>query len=425
MAREHNNFKAGLFVLTALALGVAAVFILSDFERLFLPRQKVLVHYFLADGLQGLKGGAAVTLGDQPIGEVIKIIDELDAGKARVTGKIVTVSIPARYQIYQNAVVELNAPPLGSGTKLNFRSVGEGAAYDGKTPLEGTLAGSSLAKNFIREAGIGEEQREQIRTIIANVANITTNVRKDLPDLTQRIRVILDKAGPVMDKVDASLDNLKAASADLKTILADAKDRRTVWFDRVDSITGKADKAVGTVQGIVSDKEPAIRNSIDNLESITKTAREKTMVQISDALDKAIASLENFKKLSEDARGFVTAQRPVLERALANAQITTDQLKLTAIELRRSPWRLLYAPGDNEIANDNLYDAARSFAQAAGALDAAVESLRAISNDKTANPEQVKLMLDHLESLYKKYGEAEARFWETLKAPPGPGSPKK
>lgn len=423
MARENNSFKAGLFVIIALTMALVVVYILSDFKGLFERKQTILVQYRLADGLQGLKIGASVTLGDQPIGAVRGITDVSDADN-RVIGKRLTVSIPARYEIGQNAVVELKAPPLGSGAKLNIRSVGDGTPHDGVNPIVGALASSDLTQNLARDMGVQDEQRQQIREIIANIEAITTQVRTDLPELTTRLKTVLDKAAPIMDKADASLANLQAASDDLKTVLADVKERRGAWLNHVDSITAKTDETVAMVQTIVKDKEPAIRKTVDNIESITTTAREQTIVQIGEALDRAVAAMENFKAVSEETRAFIAAQRPVLERALANAQITTDQLKLAAIEVRRSPWRLLYAPGDDEIANDNLYDAARSFAQAAGALDAAVAGLRAVSNDEGGNPEEVTRMLEHLESLYAKYHEAETRFWQTLNTPPGKGSPK-
>ena len=102
------------------------------------------MYYPLEEGLQGLKEGAVVTLGDQPIGSVTLIEDKIvesEDGALRVVGKMITTSIPKRYDIFHNAIIELKAPLIGSGTWLNIRRVGEGSQYTGSTPITGRIAG--------------------------------------------------------------------------------------------------------------------------------------------------------------------------------------------------------------------------------------------------------------------------------------------
>ena len=80
----------------------------------------------------------------------------------------------------------------------------------------------------------------------------------------------------------------------------------------------------------------------------------------------------------------------------------------------------MYTPKDEELETDNLYDAARSFAMAAGALDTAAESLRAVAGRQAAgSKQQTAKMLDRLELLFGKFEEAEGAFWKALK--PGEG----
>lgn len=400
MSSQRDNIKAGLFVLLGIVLALVIVFALTDLQRLFEIKQNVKVFYQLSDGLKGLKNGAAVTLGGQPVGEVTQIEDRLDE-TGSVDGKLVTVSLPKRIKIYQNAMFELDRPAFGSGTKLNIRYVGEGALYDGTTPIPGDIAGSELTQQFTKNMGIEDLQRQQIKNIIANVEAITGKLRESVPQL--------------VDKLHPILDNATAATENIKTITADVRDRRKVWFDRIDGITEKADQSLTSVRDLLRDKDPQIRGTIDNVEEITSHVREKTMAQVDDALTKAQVSLDNLKTATEQVKIFVIGQRPVLERALANAQLTTDQLKLAAIEIRRSPWRLLYKPGDEELETDNLYDAARSFALAAGTLDAAAQSLQAVANQQPQNNEQINAMLEHLEKLFARYEEAEKEFWDALK----------
>lgn len=480
---ERDNVKAGIFVLLGLILALAVVYLLADTGRYFQNRQSVRVYFDLAQGLQGLKEGAQVTLGDQPVGEVTRIEDHRaephgegkhEAARAPVVvGKVVTCSIPAEYAIHWNAKIELMPPLLSSGTKLNIRSVGDGERYDPagtipegvarsarddeslfdllagdavtepaarphahqyrgpKDAIPGASGGSTLARSL----GIDDAQRAQIKMIIRQVAKLS---REDVPVLLAKLKALTDEAGPVVKNARTASEDLKAALEDARKTAAYAeevtgkvRERSGPWLDRIDATTASVKNATGTAEAIIKDKDPAIRSTIDNVEAITKTAREKTLAQVTEALDKANTAMADLSASSKEIRGLVAGQRPVIERALANAQLTTDQLKLAAIEVRRSPWRLLYSPGDKELETDNLYDASRSFAQAASALDSAVQSLRAIANQPAAQgtggaqapgvpPDDVKKMLDRLEKLFVKFHEAEDGFWKALKsqAPP-------
>jgi hypothetical protein len=51
------------------------------------------------------------------------------------------------------------------------------------------------------------------------------------------------------------------------------------------------------------------------------------------------------------------------------------------MEVRRSPWKLLYRPSGDELARENLYEAARAFAIASSDLRVAGETLRATMKD--------------------------------------------
>ncbi len=394
MIGERDNLKAGLFVLTGIVLALVVVFTFSNFERFFEDKQRVRVYYRLSDGLQGLKEGASVTLGDVPVGDVATISDHHEAETDRVIGEVVEVKIPKRYKIYQNAVVELVVPPLGSGTRLNIRSVGDTVPYDPEgEPITGRLAGSALTQSLMKDMGIEDEQRQQIKNIIANVESITATFRDDLPQISASVR---------------------EAVADVRTLVADVRDRSAVWMDRLDSITESADASLARVDTLLEDKEPDLRRIVENVRDISQTAKDDTLERITGALKTANEALDNAKDITSEMKTFVISQRPVLERTIANMQLTAAQLKLAAIEVRRSPWRLLYKPTDQELESDNLYDAARSFALAAGTLDATAQSLQHVVERQPQDTEQIAQMLDYLDELFERFRVAEQAFWKAV-----------
>lgn len=360
MNLERDNLTAGLFVLLGLALGLGLVFALADLDRFFEKTQHVDVVYSLRDGLRGLKVGAEVSLGDEPVGSVAAINDVVEDG--RVTAKRVSLTIPARYRLRRDAVIELVVPPLGSGTRLNIRSVGAGELYahDQKQPIEGAMAGSLLTDNLMRDAGIRDAQRRQIQRIIANIADITDALKTDVP-----------------------------------TLIADARQAATRLKD-----------AAARIDTLLADKDQTLRETLDNVHSLSG--------RLLPMIDEAKAVVDSARIAMTEVKTLILTRRPHLEKMLADLQITGEQLKLAAIEIRRSPWRLLYKPSQKELASDNLYDAARSFAMAASTLDATVQALAAVQQRDPADEPQLRELLDYLDAVTVRFTEAQGQFWTAL-----------
>jgi hypothetical protein len=87
----------------------------------------------------------------------------------------------------------------------------------------------------------------------------------------------------------------------------------------------------------------------------------------------------------------------------------SDQLKLTAIEVRSQPWRLLHTPTTKELSTQVLYDATRAYAEAASDLRAASEALQAVQNQDAAAE-----MSEQLSRSVEKYRAAEKALMDRL-----------
>ena len=482
MNPQRDNIKAGAFVLIGLTLAIAAIIILADPQSLFRKSQEVTIYYDLSDNLGGLKPGARVTMGGQPAGQVASIKHFNAAhGEAHVEGQLVTLSIPDNLTIHWDARIELERPPLGSNTTINIASVGmpKSPVYDASKmipdalyrsafpemaidpddkkaegemrplppgAIPGMVAGNTFTEDLIRDIGITETERIKIRRIVDHVEIITqdltrlsgalgsrggtvaqmidnleaatASLKKDVPEISETAKRTMAKVEGVVDKADTAMTKIDAAAADVKKLTGDVEQRSGKWLDNIDTVTSDAAAALASLRKLVAEKDPAVRRAIDNIEEITRSVREKTLRQIEVALDTATEAIENTRVATAEFKGLIISQRPVLERAIANAQLTTSQLKLAAIEVRRAPWRLLYTPEEKEIETDNIYDAARSFALAASTLDAAARSLQTVSDKDPQNKEQLKRMLDDLETLFTKFKDAEDEFWKALKDRP-------
>jgi len=410
MSQDKNNLKAGIFVAIGMILAIIVIFVLADIDQYFEQRQSVSVYFQLNDGLHGLKEGASVTLGDQLIGTVMAIQDRVETdrlGAMRVVGKDVKAQIPKRYDLYQNATIELKAPLIGSGTSLNIRSVGVGERYDGKRSIAGSIAGSAQVQELVREAGIQEKQREEIRSIIASFESMASTFREDVPVITQSVK-------DVLTDVHLTVVSLKQTVGDVGQIIGNAEQRHATWLDRIDRMTQSADQSLAVVHDLITDKEGQIRSTLDHVYGITEVTREKTVSQVTEVMDSTIEALASLKIILTELQSLAVGQRPVLEHTIANARLASDQLKLTAIEVRRSPWRLMYEPDEKELNTDNLYDAARSFALAAGVLDSTAQTLQALAARRAADDPRIKKMLEHLDAVFEEFKHAEEGLWKAI-----------
>ncbi|MCC6579827.1 MAG: hypothetical protein IT440_05250 [Phycisphaeraceae bacterium] len=453
MKLQRDNFKAGLFVLFGILLALVVVYILADLDHLTQKRQVVRVFYLLSDGVRGLKPGAAVTLGDQPVGVVDDIQSYADSqSPGQVRGLVVVCQIPDHVTLHWDALIELVAPPLGSGTRLNIRSVGGQSGSPRYTPgdampanivpgwamvgatdsakltdeqklarypgprdaIPGALAASSLVQDLTQNIGIKELQRKQIQSIIAHVEHMSAVLDEQVP-------VMMEKSNRLIAKVDGAIDKVHESLASTKEILSAVQAKVEPWSANLDAALDNTRAITAQTRSFLDQQMPSLEKTVANVQDTTAnlketsaTIRHTTMQQVQDAMATAQAALESLKTTSVRLKEFVTAERPVLDRAVANAQIMSDQLKLAAIEIRRSPWRLLHAPQPGEMETDNLYDAARSFALAAGALDSASRSIESMMADKPADAAEVRQMLDHLKALFGRFQQAENTFWNEL-----------
>ncbi|MCH8343277.1 MAG: hypothetical protein IH983_04750 [Planctomycetes bacterium] len=143
--------------------------------------------------------------------------------------------------------------------------------------------------------------------------------------------------------------------------------------------------------------------TIDKVEELLGTGKQ--------AMQEALAVIENigldFDRWAPDVR-----------EALADARLAAQSLKFAGIELRRSPWKILYKPSKSELEHELLYEAARSFAMAASDLKTASESVQRVMDrhaDRLNEDPQIvgrlnAFLLDYLDG----YEKAQQRLIDVL-----------
>ena len=414
--RNRNNVRAGVFVTIAIIIGLAVMIILTDaIGAIAHATDGYTVSFDVASGVANLKRGSDVRVGGVRMGRVTHIEPMLEPGKA--FRKIsVAFRVDRRIAIYADAHVLVTAPLIGSDSWLDIPNVGNPAAGP---PPDGQLIGISSVGMLT--SLLGAENAGKANEMMDNVHHFSEFLGEVPDEYHKRVVPLIDDVG--------------VAAADAKSVVHDFRESRwPTWAESVDRVltwatgaTGKLDGAIAEGQGLLSDSRavvnenrPQIKSIVDNVKTTTDTISTETVDKFHKLLDTGQQGLDQAVAALEDMRIDYGSWATNLGEALANANLATQQLKLTTIETRRSPWKLLYRPSADELQHELLYESARSFAVAAADLKAASESVQRIldqHSDKIAGDEDAYRRLERnlLDSL-AKYEKAQQQLLDVIVA---------
>ncbi len=408
MQGQRNNFLAGLLVVFTI-LGVVAAVVMIGSGLDYVGKDTYRVRFSLGEGVSGLKRGAGVRVGGVPAGNVKSVRFQRNAAGS-INGVIVEISIDSDIVLRENAVAELESPLLGTVGTINFPTLGAGAPLGPDDVLEGNIAPPSI----FAQAGYGDEQKGQVRNIL------------------QRFSEIGDKFSDAGDKAIGVLDDTKIVTGDFET-------KWPEWRGRVDSVTENLDRTVErgpeiaasveerieTIRQILEENRQPAKEGIASFQSGTEqfdqmmtTIREEYLAIAEEILDNANAAVADVGRSVSDVRGLIDEELPGVRRTLANLRLGSDQLRDTLVEVRRSPWRLIYRPDLRQLDYELLYSTARHYASSVEELRAATEALRGVvraaDQTRTVDQETVQRLLAGLEDAFTDFRAAQDELMREL-----------
>ncbi len=414
--RARNNARVGVFVSVALLLAVGVVIILTDvWETLTRPTDQYTVTFDVAGGVRNLKEGADVRIGGVVMGKVLAVEPRIHAGEA--FDKIdVDFSIFRPAVLYADAQILVTSPLIGADAWLDIPSVG--------TPQSGSFPEDGIAGI----AGIGA-----LTTILGpeNAAK-AGEMFDDAKQFTEFLATVPDeyeqRVVPILDNADSPAGDIAALTETIR------QENWPQWSASLDNVMDWANSATDTLdeifehgRGILADNRPKINTTIDNLQASSETVREvtqrfneETLAKVNELLDTGQSAMDTAVAVLEDVNREFDGWVPDIRDTLANARLAAQQLKLTMIEVRRSPWKVLHQPSVNELEHELLYGAARSFALAASDLKAASESVRRVldyhSDQIAADPQSAQRLNTFLLDSLSTYEKAQQRLIDVLLA---------
>lgn len=438
---RRNNIRAGAFTVTSLAVGFAILITLnsSAMSYLFGSFNTYTLVFSLEDGVEGLSPGAEVRVGGIPSGQVKTIrIAGLDTSDTANTFPHIEVDIEIdrRINLWSNAVAIRTPPVLGTNAWINISTVGG----PDQTTLNPTEFNGKKATVVKTNGGLlTSTPGDGLLTTIVGTSNANTTQRilDNIKDFTEFVD------GPLVDSFNT---DVKPALSDIHTITSTAATDFPGWSKDVTTTLGSVtdasgkldstmDEALATVKDarggvqniteIVRTNRASINEIIANIDtmtvdgvSITDTVRNTSLVKIDAALDAGTSAITDVAHIIQTVDLELASAIPTVRTFLQDALVAAGELKLATIEIRRSPWRMLYTPKPGELANENLFAAARNFTIAASDMRNAGESFQSIlqrfPDTLESDPDLRKDMESFLADSIARFQEAQARLFSVI-----------
>jgi len=170
-------------------------------------------------------------------------------------------------------------------------------------------------------------------------------------------------------------------------------------------------KNLNSATGTLDKKLPVV---MDDIHVVLDKAK-GTVDSITVALEDVKKTVANTRDITASGKSILASNRSKIDGMIASLKATGDNLKAATTEIRHSPWRLLYKPAPGEVANLNLYDSARQFAEGASSLNDAAAALRDALKDPNADQKKVQSLVDQLDKSFENFNQVEDGLWKSVK----------
>jgi len=429
-AASRNNVLAGLFVVGGLALGVGVSFMLG--ESAGMKGLAFTVRFSIEDGAAGLKKGSPVLLGGTQVGRVVKVAFAPGAGPGDPpVGVNVDVEVRGDLTLYENASVSLERPLLGTLSSVAIRSVGNAEAltnpektperplYSSKPVIEpGEVVPGSAMPALLAQVGLSKDQIASIGPTLAAVKESTEKFREMLRTVGPDVSAAVKEANTFIANLNVKFVAWEKDVATTLAEIAKASKQADPIMTEARGLMAKTDRGIDTIMAVVEENRTPIREAIASIESITEKTDTKLVEPVLEALLEADRSLEAFARGVNDVRTLLGESGFDVKHTIANFRLASEQLKLATVEIRSSPWRLMYKPSLKERETEDVYGAASAFANAASNVRGAAEALSAAAASATSTtpltPERLTALVEDLEAASRTYRDSGTTLMDEL-----------
>ncbi len=395
---KHNSLKAGLFILLSFVLILVVIIFIKGVRALFVPMQTRQARFALRDDLGGLRPGDNLRVGGYTVGSVKSIAIIRPAVVTQQPYILVTFSLPASYTLRKGAYLAVGGTLTGTSW-LDFSDLGTGPALPRTLILRGHANPASTVVAAVTALV------PQVQQVLAKV-NSTTIPRIDM-DLT---------------KVGGAADAVHAAADSGNQLLVTVQDQIKPVVATYDAIAAHADAMLVQVRKLA---HAGRVGAVGNLTAATATLKQK-LPALLDHVDQLVSSAQaalvlvnktfaNTTAISATAKTVVDRNADRINTLIGSLKSAAENLKQASVEIRHSPWRLIYKPSKKEMSNLSLYDAVRLFGSAARQLHHAATALAAAARNPAIPPAKVRQLMQQLQTTAHRFHAVERKLWSAVK----------
>jgi len=327
MSRRANPKLVGAFVLTAIALLVAAALVFGSFTFFETTRKFVV---FFQGSVDGLTQGSAVLFRGVPLGRV------LDVG-IRYDPKDSTLEIPVIIEI-RPGVIAKYSPTLNTNVELMKELIDRGL----RARLESAslVTGQQVVQlNFFPGTPVNLQKTDlpyfQLPTVPSPTQQIMSSVdvaARDLPTLIKQAAAVLDRAQQILSpENEAAIHTmLESAAALMKTLQADSE-----------SLGPLIDSAHNTIAGagqLTTHLDEVVQSNREDIRAIFKNFRQNTV-----SLNKLIDQLNQVATANRiPIRQFMDGTLPDFGALIVDTRNTVNKATAVLDSIERNPTRFIF-----------------------------------------------------------------------------------
>ena len=402
-----SGIKTGFFLFSGLLTFAFVAVTLAKLD-LFTNRTPYVIGFTVSDGVLGLSKGSDVRVGGLARGQVDSIVPMMGAD-GQLIGLRVNIEVDPEVRLHSDAVVLRMLPLLGTTASLNFIALGTA----GDVLPAGSLIQAAPSSGVLASL-LGPYNATKADQVIDNLATFSKFLASVPTEYNTRIVPALENANTVV--------------ADLRTDYSSWRTKISDTLGYAETSSQKLDASLTDVRDLWTRNGPKLDASVANLDTALASANDalkhinqETLGLVDSALRAAESTVDSFGKSVDIVHNLLLERSPDIAESLSNIRSASGQLRLAAMEVRRSPWKILYQPNTDQVAHENLYESARSFAMAAGDLRAAGDSLRLVVERDPGRYESDAKFREAVQSMVldalTKYELAQKQLNDVLMAP--------
>lgn len=435
MAKERNAFKLGIFTIIVVVVAVVVLMLIS--KGVSGRMSTVFIRFEPTTIMPSLAPGSFVLVGGQKVGRVdaTSLVRDTASDESKPTYYVeVKLSLRADIVLRADCSAFAEGPPLGGDgiVKIDLGKsdklfLGEFIAGSEPGGFAALLASVQNEFDATNPASLLGQLKMQLDPEAAS--SLMTKLHQSMVDINSMTaslanELTVSERATVLSKLHLVADNIAEMTGSLRREFDPA--RPNVTLAKLHLAMDGINDGLAVITRILASGEAPITKTLANVETMSDHFRTETdperpsslMAHLKQTSALIKASVMDINTATKATRDLLVLNRENLNRTLINLKESSDHIKTGLKYVLRNPWKLFNPPTLAELRQQSLFDAARSFSEAASRIDGATAQLRALAELHNGqipldDPDLARIKADLKESA-EIYDRAEAEVWKQL-----------